>query len=66
MLHSDGGWPVDGCYAGSPAEEAGILAGDRIAEIGGCQSQPDQGTIKQPATWSSSAPQALQSSAGIQ
>lgn len=35
MLHSDGGWPVDGCYAGSPAEEAGILAGDRIAEIGG-------------------------------
>ncbi|CAK0787071.1 hypothetical protein CVIRNUC_010287 [Coccomyxa viridis] len=32
---SDGGWPVDGCYAGSPAEEAGILAGDRIAEIDG-------------------------------
>ena len=26
---------MDGCYAGSPAEEAGILAGDRIAEIGG-------------------------------
>lgn len=34
MQCSDGGWPVDGCYAGSPAEEAGILAGDSITEIG--------------------------------
>ena len=34
VLCSDGGWPVDGCYAGSPAEEAGIVAGDHIREIG--------------------------------
>ena len=38
VLCSDGGWVVDGCYAGSPAEEAGILAGDHIREIGECQA----------------------------
>ncbi len=28
------GWTVDGCLAESPAEEAGILQGDLIMEIG--------------------------------
>ena len=41
MLRSDGGWPVDGCYAGSPAEEAGILSGDHIREIGRCHVLPE-------------------------
>ena len=36
--HSGRGWLVDAAMAESPAEEAGIVRGDEILEIGGMQA----------------------------